>query len=145
MKRFEFSLERVREWREKRVSIEEARMERLVAELQAVEARRVELERECERNESAVIRAPSVASSELRAIDDFRRYVRAQRRVLANARSDCERKMEDQRQRIVEARREAELLDKLKHRRLRAWKHEFDKEIESQAADAYLAKWRERR
>lgn len=142
MKRFEFPLERVRQWREKQASIEEARMERLLAELQSVEARRAELEHERSSNELAVIRARSADSSELQAIEGFRRYVRAQHRVLSNARADCERKIEEQRQRIIEARREAQLLDKLKERRLTAWRIEFDKDIEAQAAEAYLAKWR---
>lgn len=142
MKRFEFPLERVRQWREKRVSIEEARMERLTAELQAVETRRAELEQERSSNELAVMRTGAVDSAQLQAMEGFGRYVRAQRTVLANARIDCERKIAEQRQRIIEARREAQLLDKLRERRLTTWQIEFDKDIEAQAAEAYLAKWR---
>jgi flagellar export protein FliJ len=141
MKRFDFPLERVREWREKQVAVEEAKLERLFAELSAIAAARAELDAEQARNEQLVVQAGGVTASDLQALDGFRRYVKAERGRIETLRADCSKRIEQQRAAILEARRRYELLGRLKQRSLRLWTAEMNRELEANAAEAYLAKW----
>ena len=141
MKRFVFTLERVREWRQKQFAIEEAKLERLFSELGAIQAARVNVDEEQRRNDESVITAAGVTSLELRALDEFRRFARSERERLMRLEIDCGKRIAEQQALILEARRRCELLDRLKERKLRGWTAEFDREIEAQAAEAYLAKW----
>jgi flagellar export protein FliJ len=141
MKKFDFRLERVRQWREKQISIEEARLERLFAESAAIHSRIAELEREQQRNEASVTRATGVEAVELEAIDAFRRHAKIQRRLLAEQQAGCARRIETQRAALMEARRKFELLNQLKQRKLHLWTAEFDRDLEAQAAESYLARW----
>ena len=74
MKRFEFPLERVMQWREKQVSLEESRLERLNSELTILDARRRSLDQEQIQSARAVVEASSVTAAQLESIDLFRRY-----------------------------------------------------------------------
>jgi hypothetical protein len=47
--------------------------------------------------------------------------------------------------RIVEARRRARLLEKLRGRRLEEWRIAGEREMENFAAEAFLARWQPRR
>lgn len=141
MKRFDFPLERVREWREKQAAVEEAKLERLLGELSAIEAARAELDREQDRNEQMIVRAEGVTALDLRALDGFRRYAKAERGRFENLRADCLKRIDAQRAVIMEARRRFELLDRLKQRNLRAWTADLNRELEANAAEAYLARW----
>ena len=141
MKRFDFPLERVREWREKQLAVEEAKLERLFAELGAIAAARVELDAEQARNEQMVVQSSGVTASDLQALDGFRRYVKAERARIENLRADCDKRIKEQRAAILEARRRYELLARLKQRSLRLWTAGMNRELEASAAEAYLAKW----
>jgi flagellar biosynthesis chaperone FliJ len=141
VKRFSFSLERVRQWREKQVALEEAKLQRLFAELAAIQAARSDLDTEQRRNEDSVVSASGVTADELRALEEFRRFARGERQRLMQLEIDCGKRIAEQQQRITQARRAAQLLERLKEHRLRAWTAEFDREIEALAAEAYLAKW----
>ena len=141
MKRFHFSLERIRQWREKQVALEKARLEQLHSEKTLVEQRLALLEKEGRESAALMTSAHSLRSVELQAIDAFRRYVGVQRSVIANLLVDCDSRIAAQRGKLMEARRKAELLDKLKDRKWRAWNIELTREIETQAAELFLAKW----
>jgi len=141
VKRFEFPLERVRQWRDEQASIEESKLEQLFTALRAVDARRSSLDREQAVNQQAVLTASSVPAVELAALDKFLEHGKRQRQILAGQRAECERLLEAQRQRVMEARRNFQLLDKLKQRRRTAWQADFDRELEAQAAESYLARW----
>ncbi len=141
MKRFDFPLERVREWREKKVAVEEAKLERLLGELSAIDAAHAELDREQERNEQMILRAEGVTALDLSALDGFRRYAKAERVRIENLRADCIQRIDARRAAIMEARRRFELLDRLKQRNLRAWTADVNRELEANAAEAYLARW----
>jgi ATP-dependent Clp protease ATP-binding subunit ClpA len=141
MRRFAFSLERVREWREKQLAVEDAKLERLFAELAAIQTARANIDEEQRHNDESVAEALGVTGVELRALDEFRRFARSERERLMRLENDCCRRIAGQQQVILEAKRKCELLDRLKARKLRGWTAEFDREIEAQAAEAFLAKW----
>lgn len=142
MKKFVFALERVSEWRQLQIAMESAKLEKLTAALRAVVQRAEALEREQDRNESAVIRADWTDAQALGALHEFRKYTRVQQELLRQQRADGERQVLAQRESLLEARRNARLLDQLKQRRQRVWQTGFDKELEEQAAEAYLARWK---
>lgn len=145
MKKFTFPLERVRQWREKQFALEEAHLQRLFSEKTLVEERRTLLEREGQESLAKVVRAAAVEASDLQAMDAFRRYVAAQRIVIAATLVECDRKISEQHLKLIEARRNFELLTKLKAKRRKAWSGELDRDIEAQAGEAYLAKWNQKR
>lgn len=145
MKKFVFPLERVSEWRELQIAMEGAKLDKLTAGLRAVAQRVEELERERERNETAVIRADWTDAQALGALHEFRKYSRLRRELLSQEQAEGERQVLAQREKLLEAQRNARLLDQLKDRRRRAWQAGFDKELEEQAAEAYLARWKPRR
>lgn len=141
MKRFHFPLERIRQWREKQVSIEEIQLERLFSEQSLIEQRRALLEREGQDSAALVTTKKAMNHFELQAIDAFRRHVIAQRKVIAALLSECDRRIQEQQTKLTEARRKAELLNKLKDRKWKAWNNELSREIEAQAGEIFLAKW----
>ena len=141
MKRFEFGPERVRQWREEQVIAEEARLEQLFSEKSLTEQRLVVLEQEARESAAVVNRAVAADPVELRAIDAFRRFAIGQRQVIAGLIADCDRRIADQRQKLMEARRRAELLNRLKDRRWKTWNADLSREIENQAGELFLAKW----
>jgi flagellar export protein FliJ len=144
MKKFTFSLDRVREWREKQFAIEEARLESLIAQRANVQLRRTVLEKEVEDTRRLVTQAPTVAARELQALDSFLRYAVVERGRISAALAESERRIVDQRSKLLEARRRLELLMKLRDKKWTAWNSELAHEIESQAGEAYLAQWNQR-
>lgn len=144
MKRFHFSLERVREWREKQVAVEEAKLERLMAGRNHLLAQIEELESERRANDGAVLHSSGADSFTLQALDEFRRFSRYRRAELDRAIAACDRQALEQRQRILEAQRKVRLLDKLRERKRRSWDLEFEKELAAEAAEAFLSKWNSR-
>jgi hypothetical protein len=141
VKKFTFTLERVRQWREKQLALEELHLQQLFSEKTLVEERRALLEREARESVDIVVRAVAVEASELQAIDGFRRFVTAQRIVIAATLADCDRRIAEQRLKLMEARRNFELLTRLKEKKWKAWSAELSRDIEAQAGEVYLARW----
>jgi hypothetical protein len=145
VKKFTFTLERVRQWREKQLNIEEAQLQKLFSEKSLVEDRRALLEREALESVGLVVRAVAVEASELQAIDGFRRYAAAQRIAIAGVLAACDKRIVEQRLKLMDARRNFELLTRLKEKKWKAWSAELARETEAQAGEIYLAKWNVRR
>jgi flagellar export protein FliJ len=144
VKKFSFSLDRVREWREKQLTVEEARLQQLFGERATLELRRQALDHEAEETSRAIAYAASVVAADLRALDAFRRYAIQERARIRTALDDCARRIAEQQKLVMEARRRVELLDKLCEKRWTAWNTDLAREIEAQAGEAYLAKWSQR-
>ncbi len=141
MKKFHFPLERVRDWRGKQVSLEEAKLERLNGEKCGVDAQLAALAQERTANETAVLRVDSIDALELRALDEYRRFARFRQATLERERAEWDRQIAEQRANIMEAQRKVRLLDKLRERKHKLWEAGFDKEIEEQGAEAFRARW----
>ncbi len=141
MKKFTFTLERVRQWREKQIAMEQARLEKLFSERGLLESRRAMLEQEANASASLVHSNTAIAASELQAIDAFRRHVISQRRVIAAGIAEVDQRIAGQQRNLMEARRRFELLDTLKEKKLTQWNADFAREIEIQAGELHLARW----
>lgn len=141
MKRFSFSLDRVLAWRRIEARRERLRWEQIRAELRAIDAERDALRAERKDAAARLRSARSALGEELEALDRFRRYVDAEQARLERKRAECERRLIEQSRVAAAKERDVKILEHLRERRLQAWKIEADREIEQQAAEAFLARW----
>ena len=144
MKRFEFGLERVRRWRHEQVDMEELKLRQLESELSSLIATRKSLETEAQAAQPAVRAGATVSAGDLHYFDAFKEYVRAESQKLQTQERLCETRIAPQRQRVIEALRQAELLDRLKTQKLAGWRSAYQKEEEGMAAELFLAKRKRR-
>jgi flagellar export protein FliJ len=141
VKKFHFPLERVRQWREKQVAVEQARLEQLHGDRGAIEERIAALGKERAANDAAVVGGGTADALSLRSLDEYRRFARYRHAALERERAECDQRIAAQQAVIMEAQRKVRLLDKLKSRKHKLWSAAFDREIDAQAAEAFLAKW----
>lgn len=144
MKRFDFRLERVRRWRVERADIEELALERLRAEKSRFEAALRCLKSELALAESGTLNQPSIDPVELTSLGTYRLRMRHDIRDLENRLSQQEAKIVAQRERVMEARRQAELLGRLRAKAFQAWQGAVNKEQEELAAETFLTRWKRR-
>lgn len=145
MKKFRFPLERLLNYRRSRLAAEQARLDRLLADLAGIEQARSSLERE-ERMVSESIRSlPVLASGQLAAVAAFRRFAAAEAERLAGEAAAAASRVAAQRESVLSARKEVEALEKLRQRRMQDWRREVDEEMERQTAELVVARWALRR
>ena len=142
MKRFAFSLERAMDWRRAQARLEQSKLERLFAELAAIDARRKALREEAAESERRLCSGPEASGFELAALDTFRRYAFLEQSRLMQRRADCEKRIAAQMQTIAAKRRDVRLLELARERRYHRWQAEAEREIDRQAEEIYLAKWK---
>lgn len=145
MKRFEFRLERARDWRRSQLEIELGAAAALAGELARIGEERRSVEAERRAAERSVLAAPAVPASQFAALDAFRRFSDAAAAALDRRRADCEQRLAGQRRRVLEARQRYELLNRLQARALAAWRAAFEREQENLAGELYLARLARRR
>jgi hypothetical protein len=140
MKRFAFPLESVRLWRSEQAEMEALKLQHLHRELRDLVIHRETLAAELAAEEKAVLGQETLDQRQLADLDSFREWVRA-RMVPMNARErECGTRVEVQKPRVMEARRNYELLDRLKKKARTEWQAGVDKEQEQEATELFLAK-----
>jgi hypothetical protein len=77
----------------------------------------------------------------LAALGAFRLHVQAKEKDLAQRRVEGEKKLEECRNAMLEARRRCRLMEKLKERRKVEWDAARSRELEELAAESFLAQW----
>jgi hypothetical protein len=140
MKRFNFPLDRVRNWRHDQAEIEEMRLRQMYTEMRAVEADRKALVEEADRSRRAVLAQHYVTALDLSSLEAFHEYAVEQLRRLDAKRREVETRIQEQQVRVLEAHRSFQLLDGLRDRALVSWTAARDKEQEELAAELFLAK-----
>ncbi len=145
MKKFAFPLSRVMDWRITQTRIEESKLEKLYAELRAIDASSAALLEERSRSDQALLRASSATGSELAAVAAFRRYSVAEHTRFERLRADCSKRIAAQVQVVAVKRRDVRLLERLKQQRVTAWHTGLSREIDAQAEETHLAQWNSRR
>jgi flagellar export protein FliJ len=141
MKKFTFPLDRVMDWRRTQARVEEAKLERLFGQVRTIEARQQELRGQREASEKDLLSGPAPAASEWIALDNFRRFTVSEHARLERERVDCQRRIAAQFQIVSGKRRDLRLLERLKDRRLAAWKTAYSREADAQADEAYVSRW----
>ena len=146
MKRFHFPLETVRRWRLERAGIEELKLRQILAEKQKLAASKEKIKVEVAQTARQVLEKPSIPALELESLDSFRLHVRGRIRQMEQQERECEGRIIQQRNNVLEARRQFELIDRLRQKALTEWRALGNKEQEDMAAELFLAKSiRERR
>jgi membrane-bound lytic murein transglycosylase MltF len=142
MKRFDFPLERVRQWRHEQAAVEEQKLQKLYTKLLAVDDARKRIEAEVEAAILAIRELPDSNPADRANLDNYREYSRQLLLRNSQNRLEIEGQIAKQRQAVIEARRSFELLDRLKQKAWAEWIAARDKEQEELAAELYLAKRR---
>lgn len=140
MRRFHFPLERVRRWRAEQLTLEDLKLQQVRAERQTMASARKHIQNELLRSQQEVLSEPCIDALQLESLDTFRRYIQRKVRDIENRERQAEAKVVDQRQRVLEARRQFELLNRLHQKALAEWHAAAGKEQETLAAEMFLAK-----
>jgi len=138
MKKFDFPLGRVMDWRATQARVEESKLESLYAELRAIEASESALMRQRSEAERAVLAGTTGAV--LNSLDTFRKFTISEHTRLEKLREECARRIAAQIQVVAAKRRDVRLLERLHDRRHQAWTRDLHREIDAQADEAHLAK-----
>jgi hypothetical protein len=141
MKRFDFSLEQVMQWRRLRADVERAKLESLYTRLRDLDQQKLSLEAEEASAHDVVKNQDSVRSQQLLALDRFARHMSTQKELLDANRVALFGEISQQQIQLIAAQRDFELLEKLKTQKKEDWQAAFNREQEGLAGDAYLAKW----
>jgi flagellar export protein FliJ len=139
--RFQFRLQRVLEWREKQLELEDARFKQQVAAIASLEQARADLQSAGLQAEMQLRSSEAISGHDLSALAGFRRYIQTQSRDLDARRAEAQKNLEAQQKVMLEARRRCRLLERLKDRRLAEWQAACDRELDELASESFLAGW----
>jgi flagellar export protein FliJ len=140
MKTFSFRLERVLEWRQVQLDVEQSALGRVAAEFARWETVLANLGNARAKAEGLVQSGP-VDGADLGALASYQEHIEQQRKTALDRRRDCAARLEKQRARLLQARRDHRLLEKLRQVRRAEWETAVDREFEALAAETYLAQW----
>ncbi len=141
MKRFVFPLQRVMDWRTLQVRAEEEKLANLQQQAEALALRENALTTAELNSEIELLKRPSIEGSDLQALSLFQERIHKERANLQIKRKQFEAQIVEQRKRLLKARRDVRVLEKLKENRVREWTYLSDRETENTAAESFLAKW----
>jgi len=141
MKTFRFPLQRVLEWRAVQLRVEEEKLAGLQQQLASLLQSREKLAAARDRSESHLFASGAAAGSDLQSWALYQARLAKQQEVLKGQVLECEKLILEQRHRLLKARTDHRVLEKLKDRRWKQWVYLNDREVEGTAAEVYLAKW----
>lgn len=140
MKRFEFRLNRVLEFRRQQADAERNRLQVLFNQLRGIEDERARLIDQLVKSRDEAIGSGTLSGALLAALSQFTRHVESRTAQLDKDHRGVSVQTGEQRQKVVVADRRVTLLEKLKGRQQAAWLVEEEKELEALAADSFMAK-----
>ena len=141
MKTFRFPLQRVLEWRALQLRVEEEKLAALQQQLTSLLQMREKLASERNRSQSHLFASGTAAGSDLQTWALYQARLVKQQELLKTQLLQCEKLTLEQRQRLLKARTDHRVLERLKERRWRQWVYLNDREQEDTAAEVYLSKW----
>ncbi|MCX6595623.1 MAG: flagellar FliJ family protein [Acidobacteria bacterium] len=142
MKRFEFSLDRVLNFRRTQAEMERRKLESLGIERATLVRQIADLMRQRHESHNREDLAPGTAiiPQQLAARETFHGFLSREKSKLQGLLNNLEAAITRQRQHFMEARRKCELLEKLRGKRLEEWTAEMQRELEELASDAFRAR-----
>jgi len=144
MKKFAFPLGRVMDFRRTQVRLEEIKLESLYAGLRAIDTREAALLQKRVQSEKALKSAASATGDELQTFNAYGLAIKEELKRMDTTRAECRKRIEAQLAVLTVKRREVKLLEHLREQRFNKWKREMLNEIDSQAEESFLAKWKTR-
>jgi flagellar export protein FliJ len=140
VKAFKFPLERVLDWRHLQMRAEEEKLAALQRRLDLTNHRRNALTSAELKSEWGLLKLTSVPGSELQALAAFQIRVRKECAALDLERLQCEKWIAAQRLKLLKARKDFRVLERLREKRKQAWTYLSNREVEDAAADAHISK-----
>lgn len=140
MKRFEFRLNRVLEYRQEEAGLEQTRLGSLVSQEKSLEEEKAFLRNQLVEARDEAIADSQLSGSTLETLAQFNRHVNDRSAQLDRDKAELQSRIREQRLRVLEAERRVNLLLKLKEGKHKAWTLEQDRELEALAADSHMAK-----
>ena len=141
MSGFRFSLEKALDLRRLQLELEESKFQQQAAALLELDRIRDHMRTSRGNAETQVRAGGSALGLDLAALGAFRLHVQAKEKELAQRRAEGEKRLEERRNAMLEARRRCRLLERLKERRKAEWETAFNRELEAVAAESFLAQW----
>jgi flagellar export protein FliJ len=141
VKTFQFPLQRVFDWRALQMRAEEEKLSAMQHRLGALVHRENALTAAELKSSLGLLKLSSIGGGDLQALAAFQLRMKNERGSLKAARLQLEKQVAEQRTRLLKARRDFRVLEKLREKRWKEWQYLADREIEDVAAEAYLAKW----
>ncbi len=140
MKAFRFPLEKVLGWRHLQMRAEEEKLAVLQQQLEVIN-RRAEALASAELNSKwRLVKMASVPGEELHALASFQERLRREKAALSVEGTQLERRIDQQRLRLLKARKDYCAIEKLRERRMKAWTYAYNRELENNAAEAHLSR-----
>lgn len=140
MKTFEFTLQRMLEFRRQQAEAERSRLQRLFAQLNAYEDEQIALRGEVDLAREAIADLASLEGQHLASLASFQGHAGRRSKEIDRLKAEMMPEVERQRLVVVESDRKVKLLDRLREQKYREWLIGRDKEIDELAADSYLAR-----
>ena len=140
MKPFHFPLDGVFRWRETQSEREDEKLSRLLAELNRFEVQKAENEQARVTASKSQLQSGDVSGSDFRAFGAYIAGLNMAAALLQTEVVKCTHRVKQQQASCVAARRAVKLLDLLRAKKEKAWQHEAELELETAAADSYLAR-----
>src|ERR1700691_3720389 len=141
MSGFRFSLEKALDLRRLQLELEESKFQQQAAALLELDRIRDQIRASRASAEAQVRIGGSALGFDLPALGASSLHVQAKEKELAQRRVEGEKKLEERRNAMLEARRRCRLLERLKERRKAEWDTAFNRELEAVAGESLLAQW----
>lgn len=140
MKRFEFRLQRVLELRKQQAELERSRLAALAARVHALDQEKQNLTAQLTDATDKVTLAEASYGEDWVALHSFQRHVSSKCAELDLQEKQLAEQIAVQRSVVAESDRRVKLLEKLRAKRLVEWTVGRDQELETLAAESYLAR-----
>jgi hypothetical protein len=141
MKAFRFKLQKVLEWRDMQARTAQEKLDQLQRQLDFLKQQEEKIRLFYAEAESKMLARPVLTGSEMQAMAGLKQRTQKQLDKLQARQRECAALLAAQRERTVKARRDHRVLEKLKDHRHQEWVYLSDRELESTAAEVYLANW----
>jgi hypothetical protein len=141
MARFHFPLEKVLRWRLVQLAAEEAKQKQLLQEQVKLQTLGAELGVEKSKLCNSLATLPDLRGEDLRAMTAYSLRLKRLAESVAEQIARCERNLAIQRKKYRDAQQRCRLLEELKAKNIADWRQEQGRELETLAAESYLANW----
>ncbi len=141
MKAFQFSLERVLQWRATQLHLAEEKLSQTQNLLAQLSSQEQMLVASYQNTAAELVSWAALGGAELHRLSAFRERTLRLRQAVHVQKVSCEALIREQQQQVLEAKKQHRILEKLKERQWENWQYLHEREIENTAADSYLANW----
>lgn len=141
MKKFTFRLESALHWRLAQLKSAELRLQAMIHEQKTVELERNEIQVEYQRCEESTRADAECRGASLAALARYRLACLKSSAALGLRLANLGATIETQKALVLSARRDHELLIKLRERAASEWEIENNRIVEAEASEAFLIRW----